>query len=465
MLSVSTSSFSADRDDSRTLVEQTREEAQEAARIAEADRVAAAREEAQEAARIAEADRIAAAREEAQTDSKEIPGDTYTPVEAIVIVHPDYIPSDSSILDEGIWLQSEGKEGIWLQQEGLGAIWLQKEGERGFSLQTKGTEIPGDTYIPGDSSNLERESQKLALDVGPVNANEISSSEKDFIHNFQKAYKIKLLFDENSLANIKKNIASEWEGAKQAIAQMSGSESATMYSGYANLKPALKLDDQVLRDWGVDLGKDFKELHSLNDEGLAKQIEKIAAVQKIWADYYAKVADIEAFYQTLYGAIMANMASLSQQVQDNYDTAIEPLKLARDEAILVAEDEYKSDLAEAEAIMTQEFEDAEKKYHEDLAAANNAEEEEAAMTTYLASQAAIQEKYAMAVASAKVSRDEKIALAWELFLSEVKLYAPPSVKQIMTLLEPYFDALKDFRTQLLLKAEQERDEALAALES
>ena len=323
-----------------------------------------------------------------------------------------------------------------------------------------------DSMLPEpDSSNVERTGSADSNPTPHPKPQEIRNEEKDFINNLQKAYKIQLQFDENRLANIKEDIATEWESAKQAIAQMSGPESAMMYSGYANTKPTLTLDDQVLKAWGVDLVKDFKELHSLKDQGLVKQIEKIAAAQKIWADYYAKVADIEAWYQTLYDALMAKMASLSQQVQDNYDTAIEPLKLARDEAILVAEDEYKSDLAEAEAIMTQEFEDAEKKYHEDLAAANNAEEEEAAMTTYLASQAAIQEKYAMAVASAKVSRDEKIALAWELFLSEVKLYAPPSVKQIMTLLEPYFDALKALRIQLLLEAEQERDEALAALES
>ena len=322
-----------------------------------------------------------------------------------------------------------------------------------------------DSMLPEpDSSNVERTGSVDSNPTPHPKPQEIRNIEKDFINNLQKAYKIQLQFDENRLANIKEDIATEWESAKQAIAQMSGSDSATMYLGYANAKPTLKLDDQVLKEWGIDFAKDFKEQHGLEDQGLAKQIAEIAAVQKIWDDYYAKVANIEAWYQTLFDALMAQMASLSQKVQDNYDAAIAHLKLAREEAILLAEDQYKSDLAEAAATMTQELEDAAKKYHEDLAAANDAEEEEAAMNAYLAAQAAIQEKYAMDVAAAKASRDAKIALAWEVFLSEAKLYAPPSVKQIMTLFEPYFDALQAMRIQLLKAAEQERDEALAALE-
>ena len=467
MLSVSTSSFSADRDDSRTLVEHTREEAQEAARIAEADRVAAAREEA-------------------QTDSKEIPGDTYTPVEAIVIVHPNYIPSDSSILDEGIWLQSEGKEGIWLQQEGLGAIWLQKEGERGFSLQTKGTEIPGDTYIPGDSSNLERESQKLALDVGPVNANEISSSGKDD--------KAKPILDDKMLAQIENDVARAWEEARKKIANMSAEEVSEMKGIYTDLDLraliSKLLDDEDLTD-SDNPSMNLKKQQGLKDTSLVKNVEetaeKAAEIKKIWDSYYAKS---DAWWDEYYGGREAAWDIFEASPSADYFSAVVALYWDLYQSLLVAaDDQYDQDIADLSSTLQDANSDADKKLDLDIAAASDAhkghdedtEEEEGKDDDQQSKQEmkdTANTVYIKAVSdalNAYIDGPAKAELIMKAFKSSAlsdwnKNYDAlmPELAISDVYMNSYMTKLEELKADLNKKqsaGRKERDEALAALES
>jgi len=286
--------------------------------------------------------------------------------------------------------------------------------------------------------------------------------------------KTKPILNEKMLAQIESDVDSAWEKARKKIADMSEAELSAMYAGFvqASLKDLLPelFDEEDLTD-SDNSPENLKKKSSIKGKGILENLK--SEEQQIWADYEEKVAALKAEYLAAQGPLHEALISdpLVQSFNALKKAAEAPYKAIYWSLKAQAGVEYNEEIALLPSKLEEANLVAEEQYALAKEAADNEEDLSAAFINYADALFKAQSDFDNGPAVAEAKKKAKISKAWSNLTtkkSEIRKAIYASNPDIASAFKAHYSKINplyaDYKLQLL-EAEQERDEALAALES